>query len=45
MPVFILPGLCPVCGCIFEYTSSSELYHRYVCKCGTKLLVPKKEEK
>ena len=32
---------CPVCGCVLDYTASSEDYHRYECACGTKLLVPK----
>jgi len=45
MPVLILDGTCPICGGTLEYTSSSDLYHRYVCRCGAKLLVPKKEEK
>jgi len=36
---------CQVCKGALLYTSSSELYHRYECTCGAKLLVPKKEEK
>lgn len=36
---------CPVCGFGLDYESSSDLCHRYVCRCGAKLLIPKKEEK
>ena len=36
---------CPVCGGVLDYTASSDDYHRYECKCGAKLLIPKEEEK
>jgi len=36
---------CPYCGWFMKYAASSDDYHRYVCRCGTKLLIPKKEEK
>ena len=35
---------CQVCKGALLYISSSELYHRYECACGAKLLVPKGEK-